>query len=270
MTIEKDLPADKMLFWRSRRATPRTRGPGPDLDVPDAVPEHRGGPPRRRRPRRPTRARPRQRTWSTCRAAVLHNSPTDLANWPITTALQTVDIRPQGVLVEFSKKDGPGRWPDVRPPGWSGTLEYTLGMCLNIGGQWHCSATIEYWHGLAYGGGPPGEFAKNWFYDPIRWGPMSGHQPAVGETIGFFVCAGDCRNNLRGDLSPARERSNVVLVRMPDGTERPTASEDRGRTPEYQRRCARQPEDEQRNQARVSGQAEQQADVPGLPWHAVA
>ena len=39
-------------------------------------------------------------------AAVLHNSPTDLANWSITTALQTVDIQPQGVLVEFSKKDG--------------------------------------------------------------------------------------------------------------------------------------------------------------------
>ena len=55
----------------------------------------------------------------------------------------------------------------------------------------------------------------NWFYDPIRWAPMTGHQPAVGETIGFFVCAGDCRNNVRGDLSPVKERSNIVLVKMP-------------------------------------------------------
>jgi hypothetical protein len=44
---------------------------------------------------------------------------------------------------------------------------------------------------------------------------MTGHQPAQGETIGFFVCAGDCRNNREGSLSPVKERSNVVLVPMP-------------------------------------------------------
>ena len=74
---------------------------------------------------------------------------------------------------------------------------------------------IEYWHGLAESGGPPQDYAREWFYDPSRWAPMTGHQPAQGETIGFFVCAGDCRNNSKGDLSPARERSNVVLVPMP-------------------------------------------------------
>ena len=41
---------------------------------------------------------------------------------------------------------------------------------------------------------------------------MTGHQPAQGETIGFFVCAGDCRNH-SDDLACAR-RSNVVLVPM--------------------------------------------------------
>ena len=44
---------------------------------------------------------------------------------------------------------------------------------------------------------------------------MTGHQPAQGETIGFFACAGDCRNNKDGSLSPVHERSNVVLVQMP-------------------------------------------------------
>jgi hypothetical protein len=149
--------------------------------------------------------------------ATILNSPRDLASWPVTTTLRAVDIRPNGVHVEFSKKDGSGRWPDITPPGWQGALQYTLGMCLNITGRWYCSAVVEFWHGLDASGGPPGEFAMNWFYDPIRWSPMTGHQPAVGETIGFFVCAGDCRNNLRGDLSPARERSNVVLVKMPGG-----------------------------------------------------
>jgi hypothetical protein len=148
-------------------------------------------------------------------AATILNSPFDLANWPVTTSLEVVDIRPNGVSVQFSKKDGAGRWPDVTPPGWSGALQYTLGMCLTINGRWYCSAVVEFWHGLEVSGGPPGEFATNWFYDPVRWSPMTGHQPAVGETIGFFVCAGDCRNNSGGTLSPAKERSNVVLVSMP-------------------------------------------------------
>jgi hypothetical protein len=143
------------------------------------------------------------------------NSPFDLASWPITTTITGLDINAGGVAVDFSKKDGAGRWPDVTPPGWSGPLQYTLGMCLNINGHWYCSATIEFWYGLDRSGGPPSGYANNWFYDPIRWAPMTGHQPVPGETIGFFVCAGDCRNNKLGDLSPVKERTNVVLVPMP-------------------------------------------------------
>jgi hypothetical protein len=147
--------------------------------------------------------------------AVILNSPRDLASWPITTTITELNIRSSGIRVEFSKKDGPGRWPDVTPPGWSGPLQYTLGMCLNINARWYCSAVVEFWHELEESGGPPSQYAQNWFYDPIRWAPMTGHQPAQGETIGFFVCGGDCRNNVNGDLSPARERSNIVLVPMP-------------------------------------------------------
>jgi hypothetical protein len=143
------------------------------------------------------------------------NSPAGLANWPITTSITEIELRSSGVRVEFSKKDGPGRWPDITPPGWSGALQYTLGMCLNIGGQWYCSAVVEYWYGLQESGGPPSQYAMNWFYAPERWAPMTFHQPAVGETIGFFVCAGDCRNNAAGDLSPVKERTNIVLVQMP-------------------------------------------------------
>jgi hypothetical protein len=151
-------------------------------------------------------------------SAAIYNSPVDLASWPITTALKSVTIGPSGFSVEFSKKNGPGRWPDVTPPGWDGNLQYTLGMCVKIGGQWNCSATIQFWYGLQESGGPPGEVGRNWFYDPIRWGPMTGYQPAVGETIGIFVCGGDCRNNPKGDLSPVKERTNVVLLPMPSNS----------------------------------------------------
>jgi hypothetical protein len=147
--------------------------------------------------------------------ATIRNSPLTLASWPITTAISVADLRPSGVYLGFSKRDGFDRWPDVTPPGWDGSLQWTLGMALNIGGRWYASAAIEFWYGLEESGGPPQDYALNWFYDPGRWAPMTGHQPAVGETIGLFACAGDCRNNTAGTLSPVRERSNVVLVTMP-------------------------------------------------------
>jgi hypothetical protein len=147
--------------------------------------------------------------------ATILNSPSDLASWPITTSLEVVDMGPGGIAVQFSKKDGPGRWPDVTPPGWDGPLQYTLGMCMVVNNRWYCSAVVEFWYGLNRSGGAPQDYAMNWFYDPIRWAPMTGHQPAVGETIGIFVCAGDCRNNTKGTLSPVAERSNVVLVKQP-------------------------------------------------------
>ncbi len=214
MTLDQDLPAGQQLFWRVQAGDDKNHGPwSPTLDFRTAAappPSPGPGPIPAPSPGTPAAA-----DMFNLSAATMYNSPTDLASWPITTALSSVSITPSGFSVEFSKKDGAGRWPDVTPPGWSGGLQYTLGMCLNINGQWACSATIEFWNGLQESGGPPGQIARNWFYDPIRWGPMTGHQPAVGETIGFFVCAGDCRNNVKGDLSPVRERSNVVLIQMP-------------------------------------------------------
>jgi hypothetical protein len=146
--------------------------------------------------------------------SILLNSPRDMASWPITTRISNIDINAGGIAVDFDKKDGAGRWPDV-PFGDGGSLQYTLGMCLDISGQWYCSSVIEFWYGLERSGGPPSQYALNWFYDPIRWAPMTYHQPAVGETIGLFVCEGDCRNQPAGLSSPLRERSNVVLVAMP-------------------------------------------------------
>jgi hypothetical protein len=149
-------------------------------------------------------------------SAIIRNSPLNLASWPITSALRVVEIRPSGVHVEFSKQDGPGRWPDWTPPGWDGALQYSLGMVMNVNGQLYASAPIEFWYGLPASGGPPSQYATNWFYDPGRWAPMTYHQPAVGETIGFFVCAGDCRNRTDGSGSPVKERTNVVTVTMPN------------------------------------------------------
>jgi hypothetical protein len=143
------------------------------------------------------------------------SSPSDFASWPITSAITAVDMTRNGIHVEFDKNNGRNRWPDVFPPGWDEPLQFTLGMCLNISGKWRCSAVIQFWNGLHASGGPPENYAQDWFYDQNRWGIMTGYQPKTGETIGIFVCAGNCRNNTRGDNSTVKERTNVVLVPMP-------------------------------------------------------
>jgi hypothetical protein len=80
---------------------------------------------------------------------------------------------------------------------------------------------VEVWYGLPAAGGNVAEndqVAMNWYYDAIRWGLLAGRQPATGETIGIFVAAGNLRDVSADDpaQSPVMERSNVVLVRMPD------------------------------------------------------
>ena len=156
------------------------------------------------------------------RMAQIMNSPPGIVDWPETTQITLLEFKggPEdvsGIRIEFSKKDGPGRWPDVFPPGWAGPLQYCLGMVLKINGKYYADAPVQMWHGRERGGGAPSLFAKNWFYDPGRWGPMTGYQPATGEMIGFFVVAGVTRDHAhgKGDLSPVKERSNVVWVPMP-------------------------------------------------------
>jgi hypothetical protein len=153
--------------------------------------------------------------------ATIEDNPAGLADWPVTTTITDLEFQyngMDGIHVEFSKRDGPGSWPDVTPPGWTGSLQYTLGMAERINGRWYASAAIQFWRGLAQSGGNVGadqQVAKNWYYDG-RWGAMAGYQPAVGETIGVFVVAGNVRGVTDdGTQSPVRERSNVVVVPMP-------------------------------------------------------
>lgn len=153
--------------------------------------------------------------------AILHDNPPNLADWPVTTSLTEIDFTNDGVHVLFSKIDGPDRWPDIIPPDWEGPLQYTLGMVECIDGQWHASAAIQYWYGLAASGGNvalDNQVANNWYYDAGRWGELAGRQPATGEIIGIFVVAGNARAVHEDDplQSPVMERSNVVLVPMPD------------------------------------------------------
>lgn len=147
-------------------------------------------------------------------AVVTGGSPTDVANWPITTQITGMDFGGNGLRIDFSKKDGPGRWPDVVPPGWDGPIQYTAWMVENIGGRWYTSGGVEYWYGLDRQGGPPWEYGYNWYYNPQVWGPLANRQPANGEQVGFFVTSGDQRVK---DARIVTERSNVVVLPFPGG-----------------------------------------------------
>ncbi|MCC7416402.1 MAG: hypothetical protein IT176_04610 [Acidobacteria bacterium] len=146
--------------------------------------------------------------------AVMENSPKDFADWPETAKITSIQFNRYYFAVDFDKRDGPGRWPDMTPPGWSGALQYTLGMCGNLGGTWHCAAIVQFWHGRTLtDSAPPSWVHAEWFYG--RWGALNGWQPQDGELVGLFVGSGNLRDG--GDLTRATcpavcERSNVALV----------------------------------------------------------
>ena len=50
------------------------------------------------------------------------NAP-DARSWPQTASITRVWFDGVMTRVAFTKQEGPGRWPDVRPPGWDGPLQ---------------------------------------------------------------------------------------------------------------------------------------------------
>ena len=154
--------------------------------------------------------------------AVYHNSP-NVSTWAKTTSITRVVMQPEGTAApglsfEFSARS---RWPDYTPPGWDGPIQYTVWAGVNIGGVWHVSGIIQMWRDREATGAPilsygPGcsvnNFACNWVYDG-RWGTMAGYQPRAGESMVFFVTAGNARGT--NTVTSWAERSNVVMISLP-------------------------------------------------------
>jgi hypothetical protein len=189
--------------------TETLRRPQPQAAPPPPPPP----PPPAPEPTPPPRPTPSNGDMIDMRAVKVYGgSAPDISNWAVTAGITGLDFRGSGVRVDFTKKTGGGRWPDVVPPGWDGPLQYTIWMVVNHGGQWVTSGGVEYWYGLEYQGGPPSRYASNWYYSPAIWGPLASHQPYPGEQVGFFVSAGDQRAK---DITLVRERSNVVVIPFP-------------------------------------------------------
>ena len=151
-------------------------------------------------------------------SARIVNAP-DVRGWKQTAKITKLSFDGSVTRVAFDKQDGPGRWPDVTPPGWDGPLQYTLWLFLKIGNQWVGSAFIQFWHGRDGSGtrqdpDVPSVYHSHWYYG-TRWSPINDHGPIrPGEPIGFMVTSGNGRDNV-GPFGPM-ERSNIVVVPASD------------------------------------------------------
>ena len=155
------------------------------------------------------------------RSARIWDNPRDLGSWPVAARITSIEFTGGAMRVEFDRRTGANRWPDVVPPGWNGPIQYTLGLCLNINNQWNCSAVVLFWPGRDLNdSGPPSTFWYEWWYAPDRWGPMVFYRPREGETVGVFVAAGELRG--RDFALPTCPRvcevSNVALVPWTTGS----------------------------------------------------
>jgi hypothetical protein len=154
--------------------------------------------------------------------AIMLNNPPDLGTWPATTNITLIQFNSDALIVDFDKRVGPGRWPNLPflpgDPNNGGGIQYTLGMCFKINGQWYCSAPIQFWQDRPLeAAAAPSSIPRTWFYDPARWGPMTGYQPSDGETVGIFVAVGNVRGLKDSSGLLAKERSNVALVPFDSG-----------------------------------------------------
>jgi hypothetical protein len=152
--------------------------------------------------------------------ATVVGSPTDLGSWPQTATITSVQFNGGGPFpVDFDRRDGPNRWGDTAFG--DGSLEYTLGICVNPqGSHWYCSAVVQFWYGRELtASGNASDIGFEWFYDPARWGPITGYQPQPGENVGVFVGSGNLRNTSYNQASCPTfcERSNVQFVSWETG-----------------------------------------------------
>ena len=152
--------------------------------------------------------------------AKIWDSPPDIAVWPETAKITRIDFTGNALIVDFDKRDGPGRWPDQVPPGFAGPLEYTLGMCRFIEGGWHCAGVVQFWYDRPLDStAEPSRFWREWWYDAARWGPLAAVRPVEGELVGVFVGAGDLRGRTwtRATCPGVCERSNIQFVPFTEG-----------------------------------------------------
>ena len=105
----------------------------------------------------------------------IQNSP-DVRTWSPTATITKIEFwRGAGIHFEFDRQ---ATWPDVVPEGWSGPVQYTVWMLIQIGGQWYGSGVIECWRDRPSTDDADvtagNQIARNWVYDErLRYRALS-------------------------------------------------------------------------------------------------
>jgi hypothetical protein len=156
-------------------------------------------------------------------SAVYHGSP-NVSRWPVTVVLQGVEFKSGresdgntvGVRPIFDRAAMNSRWPDVKPVGWDGFIQYTFWACVRPSTVWHCAGLHEFWSDRngaprIWTGAPILTQWSDWVYRN-QWGPeMETYRPQVGDEMAFLLTSGDRRLM---DLGDVRERTNAVRVKV--------------------------------------------------------
>jgi len=150
----------------------------------------------------------------------INGSSPDVSTRPETSAITSVEFTPKSVYIRHTAE---AYWPEPIPPGWTGGVQYTSWVIVNVGGTWYTCGCLEFWktapgdpYSGSWKGDAPAPFSKaaaDWWYHAS---PQNTRQPPAGETIGIFVTAGSQR--MKDVTDPhCIERSNIVWLEVPPG-----------------------------------------------------
>lgn len=145
-------------------------------------------------------------------AMAIEGPSPDVRGWPITRSISRASD--DGATFRFGF--------DVEPPDYwkwftgngDDNYQYTIWFAAFVGGMWRACGFIQQWQGREQQTDSP---LNNWVN---LWGPggsadagvFSDYVPRPGDTIGFFVTAGNARAFTA--VSSVAERSNIVLVTL--------------------------------------------------------
>jgi len=149
----------------------------------------------------------------------INSSPKDIHTWPITISIKGIVMEPSnaahpGLSFQFDKIV-PENWKYFTHPPSDDNFQYTVWAIGALSGRLSGAAFIQMWQGRINTGAPIlTDFHTNWAYSS-RWGDLNLYIPKVGDMMGFLVSAGNGRD--QNSVTSVRERSNVVVVTLPNG-----------------------------------------------------
>lgn len=135
-------------------------------------------------------------------------------DWPVAVELIGLNLvdgeaDPDGLQPLFHRDEMNTQMPPVRPPGFTGDIQYTFWPVYYVDGQWTTFPALEFWGDQA---GTPrigtGRLINNW-RNWCYWvddAATKGYAPTLGDPFGYFLTAGDQR---RMDVWNVRRRSNI-------------------------------------------------------------